>query len=139
MYEFRWIRDHVEVYDHGEFLFSADTKEEAVRELAQIQEEEEPHMNSNTKERRGRRVEVGPVDDAAQVEPMAKTATGVVTNCLKVNLRKEASRDAAVLEELPALTELTVELDETLSEFYRVRTAKGVQGYCMKPYIALRR
>jgi len=34
MYDFRNVRGHVEVYLHGTFLFSADTMEEARRELA---------------------------------------------------------------------------------------------------------
>lgn len=32
-YEFRYVRGHVEVYENGEFLFSADTEAEARREL----------------------------------------------------------------------------------------------------------
>ena len=34
MYDFKNVRGHVEVYLHGTFLFSADTMEEARRELA---------------------------------------------------------------------------------------------------------
>ena len=33
-YEFRYVMGHVEVYEGGEFLFSADTEAEARRELA---------------------------------------------------------------------------------------------------------
>lgn len=32
-YEFRYVMGHVEVYENGEFLFSADTEAEARREL----------------------------------------------------------------------------------------------------------
>ena len=33
-YSMRWVREHVEVYDHtGRFLFSADSESEARREL----------------------------------------------------------------------------------------------------------
>ena len=38
MYEFRWVRGHVEVLSHGRFQFSADTMEEAMRELNAITE-----------------------------------------------------------------------------------------------------
>lgn len=35
--EFRKVRDHIEVYDNNKFLFSADTRQEAEKELkAQI-------------------------------------------------------------------------------------------------------
>lgn len=39
MYEFRWVRGHVEIFSHGQFQFSADTIEEATRELNSITEE----------------------------------------------------------------------------------------------------
>ncbi len=39
MHEFRWVRGHVEVFSHGLFQFSADSMEEAVRELSIISEE----------------------------------------------------------------------------------------------------
>ena len=38
MYEFRCVRGHVEVFSHGRFQFSADTMEEAMRELNAITE-----------------------------------------------------------------------------------------------------
>jgi hypothetical protein len=31
--EFRKVRDHIEVYDNNKFLFSADTRQEAEKEL----------------------------------------------------------------------------------------------------------
>lgn len=33
MYEFEWVRGHVEVFFNGEFQFSADTMKEALEEL----------------------------------------------------------------------------------------------------------
>jgi hypothetical protein len=39
VYEFRWVRGHVEIFSHGQFQFSADTIEEATRELNSITEE----------------------------------------------------------------------------------------------------
>lgn len=39
MHEFRWVRGHVEVFSRGLFQFSADSMEEAVRELSIISEE----------------------------------------------------------------------------------------------------
>ena len=37
MYEFRYVRGHVEVYDlRGQFLFSADNEREAREDLAQL-------------------------------------------------------------------------------------------------------
>lgn len=33
MYQFKWVREHVEVYLDGEFQFSADNMKEAMDEL----------------------------------------------------------------------------------------------------------
>lgn len=38
MYEFRWVRGHVEVFLNGAFQFSADTMHEAISELNFSQE-----------------------------------------------------------------------------------------------------
>ncbi len=38
MYTFRYIRGHVEVYRNGEFILSADTKAEALRELENLED-----------------------------------------------------------------------------------------------------
>ncbi len=37
-YEINYVQDHVEVYDAaGNFLFSADTQQEALRELSRLE------------------------------------------------------------------------------------------------------
>ena len=38
MYEFRYVRGHVEVFLNGEFVLSADTKAEAIRELELLED-----------------------------------------------------------------------------------------------------
>lgn len=38
MYEFKRVRDHIEVYFNGRFQFSADSIEEAERELREYRE-----------------------------------------------------------------------------------------------------
>ena len=42
MYEFRNVKGHIEVYRYGSFLFSADTAEEARREIAKQQDRNVP-------------------------------------------------------------------------------------------------
>ena len=38
MYTFRYIRGHIEVYKGNEFILSADTKAEALRELQELED-----------------------------------------------------------------------------------------------------
>lgn len=38
MYSFVYVRGHVEVFRYGEFILSADTKSEALKELALLED-----------------------------------------------------------------------------------------------------
>lgn len=60
---------------------------------------------------------------------------GVVTDCLKLNVRKQPSEDAEVLKTIDALTEVVI-LKE-VNDFYEVTLKTGESGYCMKKYIAI--
>lgn len=60
---------------------------------------------------------------------------GVVTDCLKLNVRKQPSKDAEVLKTIDALTEVVI-LKE-VNDFYEVTLKTGESGYCMKKYIAI--
>ena len=59
---------------------------------------------------------------------MENHAADVVTNCLRAALYQE-----------PALTRVSVNMDEPTDAFYKVSTSNGTQGYCMKKFIAVRR
>ncbi len=97
---------------------------------------EEPNTRSDS---RTLRTEGHPVDEAAPAEETKNFASGVVTDCLKLNVRKDPDGDADVLVVINALSEVTVDMDASTDEFYKVRTAAGIEGFCMKKYIALKR
>lgn len=60
---------------------------------------------------------------------------GVVTECAKLNVRKEPSTEADVVTTLLIGTEVMVDIFESTEEFYKVTTGAGVEGYCMKKFI----
>lgn len=60
---------------------------------------------------------------------------GVVTDCLKLNVRKQPSKDAEVLKTIDALTEVVIQKE--VNDFYEVALKTGESGYCMKKYIAI--
>lgn len=72
------------------------------------------------------------VEEAADDEILG---IGVVTDCLKLNVRKQPSKDAEVLKIIDALTEVVI-LKE-VNDFYEVALKTGESGYCMKKYIAI--
>lgn len=77
-----------------------------------------------------------PEDDVVE-EPVKKTVTGKVVDCERLNVRKDPSTTAPVLCKLNESTEVIVDEDNSTEDFYKVCTATGVEGYCMKDFITL--
>ena len=84
-----------------------------------------------------------PVLDAAEeptvIDKEPKFVTGTVVGCRKLNVREQMQLGAKVLCELPVSTEVQVFADENHDEWYHVSTASGIDGFCMKKYIKIKR
>lgn len=82
------------------------------------------------------------VDIDIPVEPVKpNTATGVVTNCSKLNIRTKptkVTKKPNVVCEVPSGAQLIVDLDKSIGDWYKVRTADGAEGFCMKMYVTLK-
>ncbi len=82
-------------------------------------------------------------EEAAKLDGMnvmvSSVIEGTVTNCLSLNLRAEPKTEARILAELTALDKVTVNMDKSTDEFYSVRSSSGVNGYCMRKFIAVKR
>ena len=63
---------------------------------------------------------------------------GIVVNCNLLNVRKEADSDSGIICTVSALSELMVNLTESTDEFYKVYTVTGVEGFCLKKYVAIK-
>lgn len=83
------------------------------------------------------------VPPAVEVEPETPvkeevtTTTGVVVNCGKLRVRKNPSPYSAVICEIPKDTKVVVDIDKSTLEYYKVTTIAGVEGYCVKQYLAV--
>lgn len=75
------------------------------------------------------------IDDTTMHEH--EPTIGVVTDCLKLNVRDEANPTAMIVGTINASTELVVDLAESTDEFYKIITSAGVEGYCMKKFITI--
>ena len=62
---------------------------------------------------------------------------GFVTNCKKLNVRKEPKIDSDIICEIDYQTELMIDEKKSTEEFYKVFTAVGIEGFCMKKFIAI--
>lgn len=79
------------------------------------------------------------LDDATEIiEDMAKEKVGIVTDCLKLNIRKEPDMDSEVVTTVSCLDELRIDLETSTNDWYAVCTAVGIEGFCMKKFVAVR-
>ena len=74
-------------------------------------------------------------DPAVEEPKVENKIIGVVTNCAKLNVRKEPVADAEILTEIPLAAEVQVDVLKSTEGFYKVCTGAGVEGYCVKDYI----
>ena len=69
------------------------------------------------------------------VPEVPKTSTGVVVNCAKLNVRANPTTNAEVLCVLNVDSYVEVNLEKSTKEWFKVCTANGVDGYCMRKFI----
>lgn len=63
--------------------------------------------------------------------------TGVVTNCVKLNVRKGPTKKSDILCVVPIATELPIEVLPYTNEWYKTVTPSGDAGYVCSEYIAV--
>ncbi len=66
-----------------------------------------------------------------------KIFIGLVANCKRLNIREGPTVDAPVTCEVACQTELMIEEADSTEDFYKVCTAAGIEGFCMKKFIAI--
>ena len=60
---------------------------------------------------------------------------GRVHGCTRLNVRKAPKPRAEVVCEIYANTEVEIDEDNSTVDFYKIFTASGIEGYCVKTYI----
>lgn len=75
------------------------------------------------------------VVEAAPVEAPKKPVYGTVFNCKKLNVRKKPKADADVVTVIDADTKVSISLDESTEDFYKVTLKGGAYGFCKKEFI----
>lgn len=90
----------------------------------------------------GLRTNISPVDEVALVEEPAVETTEAkigVVNCKLLRVRSEADATADnVIWELPEGTEVYIDETKSTVDFYKIVTAAGAEGFCMKKFITIK-
>lgn len=63
---------------------------------------------------------------------------GVVTDCVRLNVRKRPESTAEVITTIDCLTEVVIDEEQSTDGFYKICTAAGIEGFCMKKFIVIR-
>ena len=74
-------------------------------------------------------------DEAVKDDDIVLDATGVVVDCTRLNIRTLPGVNGHVICTIAAGERLTVHLNKMFENWYRVTTANGISGFCMKKYI----
>lgn len=62
---------------------------------------------------------------------------GNVTGCTKLNVRQEPVANGMIIGTLPVSSEVMIDESESTEDFYKVCTASGMEGYCVKRFITI--
>lgn len=74
------------------------------------------------------------VDMVEETEPVF----GMVVDCTKLNIRMTPNKTATVIDVVDRGDQLVIDLDFSTDEWYSVTTETGVEGFCMKQYVAIK-
>lgn len=70
-------------------------------------------------------------------EPEVEVVRGKVIKCKQLRVRRLPNPKADVICTLDAEDKVVIDLDKSTFTFFKVTTSAGVEGYCMKQYIAV--
>ena len=81
------------------------------------------------------------IDDAPietePIEPAKSEPIEGTVGCEKLNVRSDATVDSEPVGVINRDSKVFIYEDESTEEFYKVCTATGLEGYCMKKFISV--
>lgn len=119
--------------------YSEKKKNEEVIESANENKNEVVEMTEDNNQNISEEVVEQTVAEQAVEEQLNKEPTiGFIDGCDKLNVRMESNKDSEVVTILDNATEVTIDLDNSTDNFYKIMTSEGVEGYCMKKFITIK-
>lgn len=71
--------------------------------------------------------------DEVEMEPVY----GVVSYCVKLNIREAPTRDSAVICSVDSDTKLLIDPAKSTDEWLNVYLPEGIEGFCMKKFVII--
>lgn len=73
--------------------------------------------------------------ETVETVALPTTVTGTVANCSKLNVRAKPATDAEVLTVLNGDSEVEIDPARSTSEWLKITTAAGIEGFCMRKFV----
>ena len=67
---------------------------------------------------------------------IAPEVYGIVTDCVRLNVRKEPKISSDIVCILDRNSKVSIDLDNSTDEWYKVCTETGFEGFCMKKFVS---
>lgn len=71
-------------------------------------------------------------------EDTNRTLLGNIASCNKLRVRSLPEKDSEVLLLIDRDTEFAIDESESTEEFYKIYTASGIEGYCVRKFIEVK-
>lgn len=78
------------------------------------------------------------VKETVETVTLPDTAKGMVVDCVKLNVRENATVNSGIVCVLDVMSEVEVDMRKSTDKWAYVYTAAGAEGYCMRQYIEVR-
>lgn len=113
-----------------------DSVDEAVRETyveSEVETEDTTEVETkvDSEMTEDSELEVSEVEDP-------KPVIGIVIGCAKLNVRELSTKDSEALGTIDEGSEVEIDKLKSTSDFYKICTATGLEGFCMKNFIAIK-
>lgn len=62
---------------------------------------------------------------------------GIVADCKNLYIRKQPNAKAEPIQTIEVGTTIQIDKTRSTSDFYKIYTASGIEGYCMRKFIKI--
>ena len=82
-------------------------------------------------------ITIEPKGDRKNAPKLKMAKIGIVFNCEMLNVRRDPRRYALIICTINKNTEVMIDESGSTRYFYKICTASGIEGFCVRDYIAI--
>ena len=82
--------------------------------------------------------DLGIVEDGLEPSEVLEVTTGIVVDCFKLNIRREATLSSDIVNVVPVNTKLVIDVENSTASWYAVLLDGGKRGFAMKQFVKIK-